>query len=65
MKIAMRGRETIYTVVQVWRGFASAVHTFAARESAERCAARLRRKLNVDEDDVGVFQTKLNASRDR
>ena len=50
---------TVFTIVKVWRGFASTVQTFAERDRAERCATRLRRKLNVDEDDVAVFRTKI------
>jgi hypothetical protein len=48
----------LYTVVDVWRGMAINVYTFSNARLAERCAARLRRGRNQDEDDVQVFNNR-------
>lgn len=59
MKRASRYRTKVYTVIEVWRGFASTVHTFAGRVDAQLCAEKLSRRRNLDEDDVEIFETTL------
>lgn len=58
----MAGRNSsreIYTVVEVWRGIASRVRTFASLERAQGYMRRVRAQHNLLEDDVQVFKTSV------
>jgi hypothetical protein len=51
----------IYTVVEAWRGIASAVKNFRALDDAERHLRRVRCRHNLAEDDVQLFRTPLHS----
>ena len=49
----------VWTVVEVWRGFADRAHVFARASDAHRLYSRLRRRCNFDENDVRIFKTEV------
>lgn len=49
----------VWTVVEVWRGFAESAQVFARKSDAYRLYRRLRRDCNFDENDVQVFETRV------
>ena len=61
----MSNPKSLWTVVEVWRGFAERARTFAARADAERVYSRLRRRCNFEEDDVQLFRTRVHKARRR
>lgn len=55
----MRESETklrIYTVVEVWRGIAVGARNFRRFGNAKTFMQRLRRRHNLAEDDVQLFE---------
>lgn len=46
----------VFTVVEVWRGLAVSAKNFTRIADAKRYRERLRRKQNLIEDDVVVFE---------
>lgn len=54
-------KSRVYTVVEVWRGIAVGVKNFRGLRNAEKCAQRLRRRRNLAEDDVQVFQSSIRS----
>lgn len=50
----------IYTVVEVWRGFAAGAHNFRHLRDASKCMEWLRKEHNLQEDDVQLFETTLD-----
>lgn len=52
-----RNRLRIYTVVEVWRGIAACVKNFRRLRDAERYLQLLRRRHNLAEDDVRLFES--------
>lgn len=61
----MKAGARIYTVVEVWRGFASGAHNFLHLKDALLCMERLRKGRNLQDDDVQVFETKIDHCRGR
>lgn len=55
----------IYTVVEVWRGFASGAHNFLHLKDALLCMKRLCEGHNMQNDDVQVFETRIDHSPGR
>ena len=53
----------IYTVVEVMRGLAADAHSFRHLKDALLCAERLRRDRNLDEDDVHIFENRIDYCR--
>lgn len=54
-----RTNTRIYTVVEVMSGVAVQAECFLKVEDARTCLRRLRRKRNLDEDDVQLFESQL------
>jgi len=54
-------KSEVYTVVEVWRGIAVGVKNFRGLSNAQKCAQRLRRRRNLVEDDVQVFQSSIRS----
>jgi hypothetical protein len=52
-------KSQVYTVVEVWRGTAVGVKNFRRLRNAQKCAQRLRRRRNLVEDDVQLFQSSI------
>jgi len=46
----------LYTVVEVWRGFAKSAKNFKRLKSAKKYMRRLRRGRNLTEDDIQLFE---------
>ena len=61
----MKASARIYTVVEVWRGFASGAHNFLCLKDALLCMERLCEGRNLQDDDVQVFETKIDPCRRR
>jgi hypothetical protein len=58
--MAHRGnRREIYTVVEVWRGIASRVRTFASLGRAQRYMDTVQGRHNLFEDDVRLFRSSV------
>lgn len=55
----------IYTVVEVMRGVAAGAYNFRRLKDARTCAKRLCKGLNLDEDDVQLFETTIDTPIDR
>lgn len=54
-----KGKLNLYAVVEVWRGIAADVHVFRRLSDAEQCYHRLLREHNLQEDDVELFETRV------
>ena len=52
----------VYTVVDVWRGIAVGAKNFTRLRNAQKHAQRLRRRRNLMEDDVKLFETTIYTS---
>ena len=50
----------IYTVVEVVRGVATDAHSFRQLKDALLCAERLREGRNLQEDDVQLFESRVD-----
>ncbi len=48
--------QVVWTVVEVWRGFASSAQVFGSLSDAQRTYSRLSRRCNFDENDVQIFE---------
>ena len=46
----------IFTVVEVWRGFAVGARSFTGLRKAQEYLRRLRRRHNLMDDDVQLFE---------
>lgn len=55
----------LYTVVEVWRGFATGARNFKRRGNAQRYMRRLRRGCNLAEDDVQLFECPICLSSEK
>ena len=53
----------IYTVVEVMRGLAADAHSFRHLKDALLCAERLRRDRSLDEDDLQIFENRIDHCR--
>jgi homospermidine synthase len=53
--IRPKGTLKIYTVVEVWRGMAASARSFRRLANARNYARRLRRRSNLQNDDVQIF----------
>jgi hypothetical protein len=51
--------ETIYVVVEIWRGIFSEAKVFYSLDNAERHAERLRNVANVTTDEIAVIETRI------
>ncbi len=51
-----RKRLRVYTVVEVWRGIADRVRSFADLGQARRYMHRARRRLRLPEDGLELFE---------
>ena len=52
----------LYTVVEVWRGFATGAKIFKRLRNAQKYMRRLRRACNLAEDDVQLFECPIRLS---
>jgi hypothetical protein len=52
----------LYTVVVVWRGFATGAKNFKRLGNARKYMRRIRRGRNLAEDDVQVFECPIRLS---
>lgn len=52
----------LYTVVDVWRGIAVGAANFRRLRNAQKHMQRLRRRRNLMEDDIKLFETTIYAS---
>jgi len=52
----------LYTVVEVWRGFATGAKNFKRLRNAQKYLRRLRQGRNLAEDDVQLFQCPIRLS---
>ena len=52
----------IFTVVDVWRGMAVGAKNFRRLRNAEDYMQRLRRGRNLMDDDVQLFETRIDVS---
>jgi hypothetical protein len=52
----------LYTVVEVWRGFATGAKNFRRLRSAHIYMRRLRQRCNLAEDDVQLFEYPIRLS---
>jgi hypothetical protein len=52
----------LYTVVEVWRGFAIGAKNFRRLTSAQKYMQRIRRGSNLAEDDVQLFECPIRLS---
>ena len=57
-RIGSSGR--IYTVVEVVRGVAADAISFRHLKDAYACAERLRSDRNLDEDDIRIFERRID-----
>ncbi len=55
----------IYTVVDVMRGIAVGAHSFRRLNDARACMKRLRAGRDLQEDDVQLFKSTIDASKTR
>ncbi|HZL37257.1 MAG TPA: hypothetical protein VFC78_18200 [Tepidisphaeraceae bacterium] len=51
--------DTVWAVVEVWRGCADRAHVFERKSDAQRLYSRLRRRCNLDENDVEILETRI------
>lgn len=51
--------QVVWTVVEVWRGFASHAQVFGRLSDARRTYSRLRRSCNFNENDVQIFESRV------
>ena len=51
--------QVVWTVVEVWRGFASGAQVFGRLSDAQRTFSRLRRSCNLLENDVQIFESRV------
>jgi hypothetical protein len=49
----------LYTVVVVWRGFATGAKNFKRLGNAQKYMRRIRRGINLAEDDVQLFKSPI------
>jgi hypothetical protein len=52
----------LYTVVEVWRGFATGAKNFKRLRNAQKYMRRLRQGCNLAEDDVQLFECPIRLS---
>lgn len=52
----------LYTVVEVWRGFATGAKNFKRLRSAQKYMRRLRQGRNLVEDDIQLFECPIRLS---
>jgi hypothetical protein len=52
----------LYTVVEVWRGFATGAKNFRRLTNAQKYMRRIRRGCNLAEDDVQLFECPIRLS---
>lgn len=52
----------LYTVVEVWRGFATGAKNFKRLGNAQKYMRHLRRRCNLSEDDVQLFECPIRLS---
>lgn len=52
----------LYTVVEVWRGFATGAKNFKRLGNAQKYMRRLRRGCNLAEDNVQLFECPIRLS---
>jgi len=50
-------KRRVYTVVEVWRGIAAGARNFIRLRDAENYVQRLRRRRNLLDEDVQLFET--------
>ena len=52
----------LYTVVEVWRGFATGARNFKRLRNAQKYMRRLRQGSNLAENDVQLFECPIRLS---
>jgi hypothetical protein len=57
----MQHHETVWVVVEVWRGIPAGVEIFRSREKAVDYENRLRARLNTLEDETDLFEVELES----
>ena len=53
----------VFVVVDVWRGTATDAFCYSSLAAARRCYRSVIKGLNLEEDDVQVFETELRESK--
>ena len=51
----------VWIVVEVQSGVPVAVKAFSAYESADEYSVSLRESINLDNDEIGIFQVQLES----
>lgn len=60
----MKAHETIWIVTEVWRGIPASVHAFRDSETALAYEQQVRGRINLLEDETGVFGVQLETASD-
>jgi hypothetical protein len=55
----MQHHETVWVVVEVWRGIPIAADIFRDREKAVDYEQSVRARINLMEDETGLFEAEL------
>lgn len=55
-------KQKLYTVVEVWRGIAVGAKNFTRLRDAQNHRQRLRKRRNLLEDDVQLFEGSVRIS---
>lgn len=58
--MAQKIHQKIWVAVRVWRGFPVEAKGYRNRESAEKQAQIWRKDINLDYDDTGVLEIKMD-----
>lgn len=61
-EVAMKAEttRTLFVVVDVMKGVAAQAGVFIRLSDAKACASRTKRRRNLDEDDVQVFECRVD-----
>ena len=60
----MQCPETAWVVVEVWRGIPVATDIFRNQEMAIQHEQRIRERINLMEDETGIFEVTLDLRHD-
>jgi len=58
----MQHHETVWVVVEVWRGIPIAADIFRDQERAVDYEQRVRARINLVEDETGFFEVELESA---
>lgn len=57
MSELVNGSLSVFVVVEVWRGMVADAKVFRARSEAQAQYDQLRKRYNLDEDDLEIIET--------